>query len=203
MINAKARGRADVEQMITDGELERAVFLLPEPPIAAGMPTSFVAWRLNAVNFAGADELFHNRYRIGTQDKWGDPADWDDAARALGITVDQHPAQGAVAQRERGSNTAYGSVAYVEEVHHDSTGDISFVVLSYMNADGLAVSTDPATWTLEEEDRARSQSATTAWDGPTSSFTSTMWPPTRQHDPLSAMFVVPGPFTMHPLAWTA
>lgn len=117
----------------------------------AGHATSYVAWRLNTINFADADEFFHNRYRTAVPHKWGNATDWDNAAITLGITVDQHPVVGAVAQWERGAGTTYGFVAYVEAVRYDSAGDASSVVLSYMNTDRQAVTTDPSTWTLEED----------------------------------------------------
>ncbi len=116
-----------------------------------GHATSYVAWRLNEVNFASTDEFFHNRYLMDVSDRWGHATEWDDAARRLGITVDGHPVPGSVAQWESGTGTTYGFVAYVEEVHYDSDGDVSSVVLSYMNTDREAVTTVPDTWTLEEE----------------------------------------------------
>ena len=119
----------------------------------AGHATSYVAWRLNTVNFVGADEFFHNRYLTDIPHKWGNATDWDFAASTLGITVDHNPAVGAVAQWERGGGTTYGFVAYVEEVNHDSIDDVTTVTLSYMNADGQAVTTDPDTWALEDNAR--------------------------------------------------
>ena len=60
---------------------------------------SFVAWRLNSVNGVpgingNRDSYFHNYYG-GVH--WGNANHWDDAARSLGIRVDNIPAVGAIA----------------------------------------------------------------------------------------------------------
>jgi len=71
--------------------------------------TSFVAWRLNQVNGIA----FHNRY-MGIN--FGNANSWDDAAIAKGITVNNIPAVGAVAQTDAGP---YGHVAWVSAVNDD------------------------------------------------------------------------------------
>ena len=72
--------------------------------------TSFVAWRLNTTN-----GVAFNCYYKGAH--WGNAAQWDDTARALGIRVDDVPAVGAVAQTNDG--TALGHVAWVSAVSGD------------------------------------------------------------------------------------
>ena len=73
--------------------------------------TSFVAWRL--INDNGV--AFGNNYG-GVH--WGNADHWDDAARALGIRVDDVPAVGAIAQTDFG--TALGHVAWVSAVDGDT-----------------------------------------------------------------------------------
>jgi len=70
--------------------------------------TSFVAWRLN--NDAGIG--FTNQYK-GVQ--WGNAGNWGDAARAVGIPVDNTPTVGSVAQFPPGNQGtgSYGHVAWV------------------------------------------------------------------------------------------
>ena len=72
--------------------------------------TSFVCWRMIEIN--GVD--FSNRYGGKA---WGDASHWDDAARSLGITVDDIPAVGAIAQTDGGSEL--GHVAWVAAVDGD------------------------------------------------------------------------------------
>lgn len=76
--------------------------------------TSFCAWRLNNNN--GVD--FHNHYG-GVQ--WGNAKNWDDAARQLGIPVNNSPNVGSIACWNRGT---YGHVAWVSNVYSDGTIDI-------------------------------------------------------------------------------
>lgn len=71
--------------------------------------TSFVAWCLNSRNGVS----FHNYYR---DVHWGNANNWDNAAISLGITVNDTPAVGAVAQTDSGSN---GHVAWVSAVSND------------------------------------------------------------------------------------
>ncbi|ORX74855.1 CHAP-domain-containing protein [Linderina pennispora] len=71
---------------------------------------SFVAWRINSR--LGID--FHNRYKGNA---WGNANQWDDAARASGVTVNDTPAPGAVGQTDRGST--YGHVVWVSSVSGD------------------------------------------------------------------------------------
>ena len=118
----------------------------------AGQATSYVAWRLNTVNFGG-DDVFHNRYSDDQSDDqsvvWGHARNWDNAARQLGITVDDTPAVGAVAQSDGTWPGSYGLLGYVEHVNMDDTGSITSYVLSAMNLDSRAVGTEPSTWTLK------------------------------------------------------
>jgi|GEM_PF-4408783 len=83
-----------------------------------GQCTSWVAWRLNEVN----DVDFHNHYG-GV--RWGNASNWDDAARSLGITVDNTPATGAIAQWDD-----INHVAYVERINADGS-----IVMSDQNSD--------------------------------------------------------------------
>ncbi len=69
--------------------------------------TSFVAWRLQERNrLDGFGNHFRGRH-------WGNAANWDDAARALGYRVDGVPAIGAVAQTDAGR---VGHVAWVSAI---------------------------------------------------------------------------------------
>ncbi|KAJ1938149.1 hypothetical protein EC988_007676, partial [Linderina pennispora] len=71
---------------------------------------SFVAWRINSrlgINF-------HNRYKGKA---WGNANQWDDAARASGVTVNDTPKPGAVGQTDRGSR--FGHVVWVAKVSGD------------------------------------------------------------------------------------
>ena len=116
-----------------------------------GHATSYVAWRLNTVNFADP-KRFDNHYRITDQITadtglgfWGHARDWDRAARTLGFAVDETPAAGSVAQWERIEGVIeYGFVAYVEAVHHDRS-----ITLSYGNKNRRAVLAVKGTWTVE------------------------------------------------------
>ena len=67
---------------------------------------SFVAWCLNSRN-----HVAFSNYMRGVW--WGNANTWDDAARALGYTVDRTPAVGAVAYWESGY---YGHVAWVSAI---------------------------------------------------------------------------------------
>jgi surface antigen len=79
--------------------------------------TSFVAWRLRETN--GLDDFVNDMSGV----HWGNAADWDEAARALGYLVDDVPAVGAVAQTDDGR---VGHVAWVSAV-----GDGSVTVEEY------------------------------------------------------------------------
>ena len=82
---------------------------------------SFVAWRLNDRNGLAFDNHYGGVL-------WGNAENWNDAARAIGLTVDDEPAVGAVAYWESG----WGHVAwvcavedgrvFVEEYNWDSSG---------------------------------------------------------------------------------
>jgi surface antigen len=73
--------------------------------------TSFVAWRLNNDNRIPFDDHYKGVF-------WGDAQRWDDVARQVGITVDQTPYVGSVAQFNTGVQGAgsAGHVAYVLQV---------------------------------------------------------------------------------------
>lgn len=83
-----------------------------------GQCTSWVSWKLNAFN--GVD--FDNWY-MGV--RWSNASNWDNAARSVGIRVDQTPALGAVAQWD-----TINHVAYVERVVSNNE-----IVISDMNFD--------------------------------------------------------------------
>mgnify|MGYP000876875727 CR=1 FL=1 len=53
---------------------------------------------------------------------FGNAKEWDEAARELGIRVDQTPTVGAIAQHSRNKN---GHVAYITAVHEDGTFDVN------------------------------------------------------------------------------
>jgi surface antigen len=93
--------------------------------------TSFVAWRLRMTN-GFAD--FQNHYG-GVH--WGNAADWDEAATALGYLADDVPAVGAVAQTDHGS---VGHVAWVEAV---GAGTVTVEEYNYAVAGGYDVRTVP------------------------------------------------------------
>lgn len=68
--------------------------------------TSFVAWRINE----RLDINFHNQYKGYN---WGNANTWDEAAKATGVTINNKPAVGAVAQSNAGG---FGHVAWVSAV---------------------------------------------------------------------------------------
>ncbi|KAJ2685367.1 hypothetical protein IWW39_004298 [Coemansia spiralis] len=72
--------------------------------------TSFVAWRINS----RLGIKFHNQYK---GPNWGNANTWDDAARRTGVTVNNTPKPGCVAQTNNGP---YGHVAWVAKVSGDS-----------------------------------------------------------------------------------
>ena len=49
--------------------------------------------------------------------QWGDAKNWDNVAKQIGITVDENPAVGSVAQTDQGGA---GHVAYVTGVQGDT-----------------------------------------------------------------------------------
>lgn len=115
----------------------------------AGQATSFVAWRLNRVNFGG-EEVFHNSYPDDASVVWGHARNWDDAARRLGIRVDSTPAVGAIVQSDGSWAGSFGLLGYVEHVDYSADGTIISFVYSAMNLDSRALGTDPGTWTLRQ-----------------------------------------------------
>jgi surface antigen len=70
--------------------------------------TSFVAWRLNAIN----EIDFTNHYK---SQHWGDASHWDDAVRAAEVKMDKTPKKRAVAQTDEGA----GHVAWMKSVSKD------------------------------------------------------------------------------------
>ncbi|EGS23731.1 uncharacterized protein CTHT_0004320 [Thermochaetoides thermophila DSM 1495] len=73
--------------------------------------TSFVAWRINK----RLGIKFTNRYKGGT---WGNANQWDDAAKKVGVKVDNNPKPGCIAQTDNGGG-GYGHVAWVAAVNGD------------------------------------------------------------------------------------
>jgi len=86
--------------------------------------TSFVAWRLNNTNHVG----FNDYYRGPL---WGNANNWGNAARAVGIAVDNSPAVGSVAWSSAGT---FGHVAWVANVYGDATIDIEQYNANYTGA---------------------------------------------------------------------
>lgn len=84
-----------------------------------GQCTSWVAWRLRAVNGVS----FTNTYRQPAGYRWSNASNWPAAAARAGIAVDTRPARGAVAWYAN-------HVAYVEAVNADGS-----IVISELNFD--------------------------------------------------------------------
>ncbi|KAH6975807.1 CHAP domain-containing protein [Ilyonectria destructans] len=72
--------------------------------------TSFVAWRINE----RLGIKFHNYYK---GPNWGNAKTWDEAARKVGVTVNNNPVPGCIAQTNVGK---FGHVAWVAKVSGDS-----------------------------------------------------------------------------------
>ncbi|MFF2629784.1 CHAP domain-containing protein [Kitasatospora griseola] len=88
---------------------------------AANNCTAFAAYRV--ASRLGVPN-FSNSYGGTT---WGNAAQWDDAARRLGITVNTTPSVGAIAVNDvhRASDgVIYGHVAYVNAVYSDGSFDV-------------------------------------------------------------------------------
>ena len=68
--------------------------------------TSFVAWCLNSRNGVAFDNGYGGVL-------WGNANNWDNAARSIGLTVDDEPCAGAVAYWQ---GRGYGHVAWVTSV---------------------------------------------------------------------------------------
>lgn len=88
------------------------VYIVDDWNFYRGECTSFCAWRLNHNNGVG----FSNWYG-GI--RWGNANTWDDAARNLGITVNNTPAVGSIAYWE-GTSGSTGHVAWVSNVYNGS-----------------------------------------------------------------------------------
>lgn len=67
----------------------------------------------------------------GNVPNWGNANNWDDGARAAGLTVSSTPIIGSIAQTDRGY---YGHVAVVVPGGNDATP-----MITEMNYDGLGV----------------------------------------------------------------
>ena len=79
-----------------------------------GQCTSFAAWAINSrlgINFSNSYKGQH----------WGNAINWDNAARAAGISVSGTPKAGDVAVRNSGS---YGHVAFVTKVNANGTVEV-------------------------------------------------------------------------------
>lgn len=112
-----------------------------------GQATSYVAWRLNQVNFGGND-VFHNSYPNDQQVVWSHARNWDEVARQLDIDVDYTPAVGSVVQSDGSWSGSFGFLGYVEHVNYREDGTVESYVYSGMNFDSRADGTDPGTWTM-------------------------------------------------------
>ena len=78
-----------------------------------------VSYAAFAVRTYSPHKDFVNNWRSA---HFGNAKEWDEAARKLGIRVDQTPTVGAIAQHSRNKN---GHVAYITAVHEDGTFDIN------------------------------------------------------------------------------
>jgi surface antigen len=82
--------------------------------------TSYVAWRINVTR---GNKSFTNTMNGG---KWGNAYNWDDNASKLGVTVNNTPSVGAIAQwNEKEVAGGYGHIAYVEKINSDGTANVS------------------------------------------------------------------------------
>jgi surface antigen len=82
--------------------------------------TSFVAWRLNSENGVAFTDYWQGQH-------WGNASNWANAAKALGIPVDDKPSRGAVAWWRAGSaGSSIGHVAWVQ-----TSGDGAITVEEY------------------------------------------------------------------------
>lgn len=76
--------------------------------------TAFAAWRI-------ASRLGHPKFNDNWKTHWGDAGHWDDAARAVGVTVNKTPKVGAIAVNDVHK---VGHVAYVNRVYADGSFDV-------------------------------------------------------------------------------
>jgi surface antigen len=76
--------------------------------------TAFAAWRI-------ASRLGHPKFNNYWKTHWGDAGHWDDAARAVGVTVNKTPKVGAIAVNDVHK---VGHVAYVNRVYADGSFDV-------------------------------------------------------------------------------
>lgn len=94
--------------------------------------TSFVAWRINE----RLDINFHNKYKGAA---WGNANTWDEAARQVGVTVDNKPVAGCIAQTNVGGGGA-GHVAWVAAVDGDN---VTVEEYNYVNVENYGTRTVP------------------------------------------------------------
>jgi surface antigen len=76
--------------------------------------TAFAAWRI-------ASRLGVPNFSDSWKTHWGDAGNWDDAARAVGVTVNKTPKVGAIAVNDVHK---VGHVAYVNKVYADGSFDV-------------------------------------------------------------------------------
>lgn len=76
--------------------------------------TAFAAWRI-------ASRLGVPNFNDDWKTHWGDAGHWDDAARAVGVTVNKTPRVGAIAVNDVHK---VGHVAYVNRVYADGSFDV-------------------------------------------------------------------------------
>ncbi len=97
---------------------------------------SFVAWRINHAN-----GVAFTNYMDGGH--WGNANNWDDNARALGYTVNNTPARGAIAQSDTQSSA--GHVAWVAAV---GKGTVTVEDYNYSSPGNYGVRTVPTSMYL-------------------------------------------------------
>jgi len=93
--------------------------------------TSFVAWRMNrdahtpSPPYSFFNHMTSDNPSDPDRNRWSDAWHWDEHAQDLGITVNNIPQDGAIAQWEAYSwNDYLGHVAYVESVNPDGSVNI-------------------------------------------------------------------------------
>ncbi|MBO0843864.1 MAG: CHAP domain-containing protein [Nocardioides sp.] len=102
--------------------------------------TSWVAWRLNSENKVAFNDYWHGAH-------WGNASNWRNAAKSLGVPVDNNPTRGAVAWWAAGSaGSSRGHVAWVETV---GDGAITVEEYNYLHAgkyDTRTISSSSSLW---------------------------------------------------------
>ncbi|TDD79307.1 CHAP domain-containing protein [Actinomadura darangshiensis] len=83
--------------------------------------TAFAAWRI-------ASRLSRYTFSNTWQRTWGDAQNWDNAARAVGITVNNTPKVGGIVVNDVHHSSSdgilHGHVAYINAVHSNGTFDV-------------------------------------------------------------------------------